>query len=383
MDGHVYFIRLGNKEQTEFAAWCIDNNKVGIGYDKEAPTSDYIAMCKVAKSFIDKDPESETSKNDWNSEWKNHSLSSKLSKNGKTALRRFAMARATIDYFCTFYNGLFYWGTPKGDVQGKCVKDDKMPETEGKMVAYRILEESEEKKEGEPEFRIRDIEWHNSVNGNDIREGEVSGIISKVRMMQATLSKFSEEGKYAQRTIFEKTINGETLDVVKELIEELEKVKPDQDIVWNHMYDMIQNLSPSSFEAFVDIVFSLYGCNRCSCLGGNQIAYDMEYFYPGQDSTFFVQVKSEIKADKCDEVMKDLNLRLPEGSTCYIVHHNVNRELKYGYYKASNVEFYTYGIEAIMSKVYRNPVLLIFLLNEIAGWRYTKKNFHVIASWKE
>ena len=383
-DSHVFFIRMGNKNQKEYTDKFIKGGKVAIGYDVEAPTKYYLKVCHAFSSNLD--PEDENVKIEWFDKWKDFTQCNSLSSNGKTALRRFALARSGKDYFCTFHDGLFYWGTPTTEVYGILESDFS---EEGKFDESRRITEADFPEEDtgksdktrEPEFRFRDIDWQCQVNGEDVREGEVSAIIAKVRMMQATLSKFSEDDKYAQRTVFDKTINGKTLDVVVDMVHELEKPVPDDDEMRAYMMDMIANLSPSSFEAFVDLLFTAHGCKRCSLLGGNQIAYDMEYITPSGDERIFVQVKSVISESQLEKVIETLDQRLPDSCMCFIVHHNANSKLIRSI-QGKHVIFSVMGIEWLMTKVNKTPALFVFLCNEIAGWKFTKEHFETLTSWK-
>lgn len=373
---YVYFIRLGNKDQKLFADWCITHNKVAIGYDHESNIADYREIAEIF-TVHDMDPEDDEVKKDWKKGWKkyNHSLSD----NAITALRRFALASEN-DYFCTFHNGLFYWGKPgKYDI--------------GESFSVKL------DKDRVSHFRLREIKWKSAdLKGNPVLEGEVSGILGKVRMMQATLSKLSDEGddkEFTQKAVFISTIKGTIKDCVNDLFGLA--CKPcllGNDVIELEKYigKLIRNLSPAAFEAFVDIIYTSGGYRRCSTLGSNQIAYDMEYIKPDGNGTMFVQVKSEINQSALNKVMLELDERLPPSSKCMIVHHNGPMKNKLTpYHIGQNVEYSVYdfdknehkdtrtmkvgfgilGLDTLQKLARDNSVALLFLITSMVGHKYT------------
>lgn len=191
----------------------------------------------------------------------------------RNVIREVCMADES-DIFFTFYDGFLWWCKPLGG-----------PGEEIEFCKEMVVENNIEGRRKSDLIRKTSKWKKTSIDGKrTLNEWRICGQLRRKQMVQSTMYQLKDESDIK---LFKWTIGSDVCKELGEFDENLEKIK-------EQFCKAIGLLSPTDFEAFVDMVFTQSGLKRVGRSGSNVKAIDGEYQFPFNSKNLISKGISEI-----------------------------------------------------------------------------------------
>lgn len=191
----------------------------------------------------------------------------------RNVIRNVCMADES-DIFFTFYDGFLWWCKPLGG-----------PGEEIEFCKEMVIENNIEGRRKSDLIRKTSKWKKTSIDGKrTLDEWRICGQLRRKQMVQSTMYKLKDESDIK---LFKWTIGSDVCKELGEFDENLKKIKA-------QLCKAIGLLSPTDFEAFVDMVFTQSGLKRVGRSGSNVKAIDGEYQFPFNSKNLISKGISEI-----------------------------------------------------------------------------------------